>query len=687
MRDERRFDTAVRTLAGVVVAALVVTTWAAADTAHAAPRRADLVTSGTSTAATVVAGERLRVGASVRNSGRRSTGRQTSVRFLLSRDKRAGGNDRLLGTASVRKLAPRGKVTVRRTLPVAAKVPLGQYYVLACADSSRRVRESRESNNCGASRSRVRVTAPRDPGAMFPQTPKPLNVTYSTQEAGAVTRSVYPFGTATLTTTGDDGTLYELSIPPMAVRGNVEVTMTPIESIQGYPYRSLVGAVELQPHGLALREAATLRITPPAGTDLSGRVGFKFGGHGEDFHRFPVTPSGALTMSLLEFSTPGVGTATDAQLRTVDARVPAATLAQAQAALAESFTPATQQAVLDAYRNDVIRRGLKNGLSNDRDARKVIHDVLSTDRNAKLFGLENPITQSDWDGLKAVMLAWVERLHRQCERDHLLKAIQWVISAARDLEFFGMKAEADAAFERAIRCARFEVGLVSTATRTESWPDNASHEYAHELDASWKLRATDFDLGLSGNALAGSGRLVYDEFEYDRQREWTSPGSSTCPRRVERTVADGTVAGDAHAVVFLDVNSYVSGEAFVYDQMPSRLTIQFGRTESPDGSMVPGVRPSEWYQTTITAGCSGTPGRANLEGWNQTMSSAHNAGGSGPEVNGGGVVYDFGPFHQDGALMMRHEWDDRTGNLCLVPDASCIQTANTRVWLTHTPGG
>jgi plastocyanin len=65
----------------------------------------------------------------------------------------------LLGRAATPTLR-RASAMVMPTLRIPARVAAARYFVLACADDLRAVREANETNNCTSSTTRVRVTVP-----------------------------------------------------------------------------------------------------------------------------------------------------------------------------------------------------------------------------------------------------------------------------------------------------------------------------------------------------------------------------------------------------------------------------------------------------------------------------------------------------------------------------------------------
>ena len=142
-------------LVSVVATAAALLSVTPAASARPAPRPDLTVTTVTAPAA-VRQGGTLAVTTVVRNAGR-APARSSAVRFVLSRDARLGNDRSLRATRSVPRLraARTSRATTRITVP--ATIPVGAWYVIACADGGRRVRESKESNNCRAGR-RVSVT-------------------------------------------------------------------------------------------------------------------------------------------------------------------------------------------------------------------------------------------------------------------------------------------------------------------------------------------------------------------------------------------------------------------------------------------------------------------------------------------------------------------------------------------------
>ena len=108
------------------------------------------------------------------------------------------------------------------------------------------------------------------------------------------------------------GVTYTLSIPAGAVKVPTSITMTPVTAIDSLGLSRLVGAVDLQPQGLVLGKAATLRIAvshaPGAG---EGLVGFNYEGDADSLAPLlTVDSSAAIVLSIRHFSGAGAAYAT-----------------------------------------------------------------------------------------------------------------------------------------------------------------------------------------------------------------------------------------------------------------------------------------------------------------------------------------------------------------------------------------
>jgi hypothetical protein len=152
----------VRRTAGLLAVGATLAASAVAATsgpsAVAAEQQPDLVVAKVGTPPmTVQHGTRFGLGAGVANRGD-SAAPPTQLRFYLSKDRTRGTDDVLGGKVAVKRLAPGRTTTVSGSVSVPWEAR-GKYWVLACADSNKSVRETKEANNCRISKSQVEVDA------------------------------------------------------------------------------------------------------------------------------------------------------------------------------------------------------------------------------------------------------------------------------------------------------------------------------------------------------------------------------------------------------------------------------------------------------------------------------------------------------------------------------------------------
>ena len=147
-------------LATVVALVLVVSGLAISPQAAATTRRADLTVAAVSPSVSQVRQTaKLATRVKVRNTGKAKA--PASVTSLsLSPDAKPGHDRKLKPTWATPALAPGRVASGKVVANVPATVAPGTYYVIACADGLRKVRESQEGNNCKVSRATVEVLGP-----------------------------------------------------------------------------------------------------------------------------------------------------------------------------------------------------------------------------------------------------------------------------------------------------------------------------------------------------------------------------------------------------------------------------------------------------------------------------------------------------------------------------------------------
>jgi len=151
-------------------------------------------------------------------------------------------------------------------------------------------------------------------------------ITVETDPARAASVAISAAAGGSVSTTGADGTVYTLEIPPNSLLNDETVRMTPARSTGSFPFAGgLVAGVDLQPSGVALFEGARLSIHTPASIPRSEETPVAWNGSGEDFFLFPPRPAaGDLQMTLYHLGGYGLTRGTEAERQAQLAREPVA---------------------------------------------------------------------------------------------------------------------------------------------------------------------------------------------------------------------------------------------------------------------------------------------------------------------------------------------------------------------------
>ena len=551
----------------------------------------------TDTTATVTAG---RAGRSV-------------TRFHLSRDRAWSRTDPRLGSRRVRELRGNSRQRATTTLTVPSTTAAREWYVVACADATRKVRESREGNNCRATSDPVTVTAPTA-GTDFPLDPDPITVGSTLETGRAVSQWVNPHETNTLTATGSDGTTYTLTIPPGALLGPATIRMTPVATVSDLPLSGgLTAGVQLEPHGLALYAPVELEIDSPELGALSAQTPFLFHEDGEDFHLYPPAMPEAgddadtVRMSLTHFSTPGVGLATPSDRAGVAQHPPVRTQAQAEQAVSSLLAAerASQQAgnppnpdamqqvvrVLESYYDQSVRPRLAAAESStditEAEAALLVSEALSLARQLSLLGQEdNPRVAEIMERIERIARAVMNAAWNDC-LDHDLSTIEVLFRAARISALFGY-AWQEEAMDKLRGCVRFEVRFEQTTSSTGSFSgtlQSGSH------DEQFRMTSTVVVPFLDMNARAPLTHAAFSSFSsqtiHDADPDCTSTtqGTATTPGELLAT-----------AVPVVDPN-VVESQAGAPPRQPGIMT----------SVTVPGTaQPKQTYLRTACDGSTST---------------------------------------------------------------------------------
>jgi hypothetical protein len=102
-------------------------------------------------------GNKFDVNVEVKNRGNISAGK-SATRYYLSKNKRKENKDILLsGIGNIKELKNGENYNRKIKVRIPKKTRAGKYYVIACADDRKKVRESDETNNCKLVKRRIKV--------------------------------------------------------------------------------------------------------------------------------------------------------------------------------------------------------------------------------------------------------------------------------------------------------------------------------------------------------------------------------------------------------------------------------------------------------------------------------------------------------------------------------------------------
>lgn len=378
------------------------------------------------------------------------------------------------------------------------------------------------------------------PGSDTFPPPNPQQVVPSLDTARAVSQEVTRDEGVTLEAVGADGTTYTLELPAGSVDLATTVTMTPVASLSGSPYDGAVHAVQLEPEGLHLPDAATLTIQPATPLPAGNVSGHAWRGTGEDFHRYPGTPDGVrVVFHLGHFSGYGAAQATAEQVAAIDARPPLDTEARYHQAVAKVLEdsrraggPSDINALVDvqirAY-DDLVRPALQAGQDSDVAAELAIPLYFAWVRNAALLGLDTPeLAQRADEGLELALTALVNaytRAHQRC-LEHDLLAVLDMLSHLRSLSTLGAEDRVDAGLVDA--CARLELDLESTVFAGGDGREPGFGVHVHT--ANMEVEFVGIPMSLGGDGRFFGYEVVLPTFT---SLSWTYPGCSVYAERPE----------------------------------------------------------------------------------------------------------------------------------------------------------
>ena len=610
--------------------------------ADAAVRRPDLVVPALTAPAEVRVGATLQVSVTTKNVGR-SRAAASVTKVYLSADASVGG-DIAVATVQVPRLRPGRTYVARPTLRIPASAAVRSYRVIACADTRKLVRESRERNNCRVADRAVRVTAPPPEVPDFPLDPDPITVDPTSDDARAVSKTVNPTENTTIKATGADGTTYTLVIPAGALVGPETITLTPLAKVDDLPLSGgLEAGVQLEPHGLVLLKQARLTIDAGSLGPIAQQTPFYFHEGGEDFHLYPnlVPQSGddasVVRLPIDHFSSAGVGLATPSDRDGVASHPTERDQGQIAGQIAEILRAAREadpngdvgipaqagaqiEALLNSYYDGAIKPRLVAAEANPRDtgaAFASIDDALAWLHTIQLLLYPDgdldatPRMTDAFNRVLRVFTAVYNDAWKRCSQEHELEMLPLLLRIARQAQVLGIS-WGGAAEQRFKDCSRFELRFDSTVTFDGTWPLGGEELYnvPHIGHGTWRAQAKTIN-SLGGNSGTDQVSLPLTTAQYHDEYTYQRSDHTTCHGYSDQT---GSIPGTLRTTVLPSFN-------------PNP------REVPPDGTWTPTpvdvliqVNPSGVIDKRRTVDCGGSDYTNDLTSeWLVTLRSFHPA--------------------------------------------------------------
>jgi hypothetical protein len=451
--------------------------------------------------------------------------------------------------------------------------------------------------------------------ALDPDT-EPVTVTTTVDQSRAASALIGPAG-GTLTATGADGSRYVLEVPEDALVFETEITMTPIQSMDGLPLENgLAAGVQLEPEGTSFYDFVTLTIEPGEGIPVEQQLPIGSSGETGAVH-IPLIDSDrdAIRLLLVHFSSAGVSKGYLADLGPVrqrlggDAEARLRSLAAQEMARArqagEDPDAATMAALDKQFRDQVLKPRLAAAGESCAAGQLATKTILEYGRQSDLMGLGYDWEQDLSEVAPKAARVCVREEYELCRDEHIVhRMIPVLLNLQRQNQLMGGGAEMDKVIaegeDLTRKCLTFELEFESTA-RMESG------DVYNESEVESKVEIT-YEAGSMPPELTGSSALVNLNYEIS---EPDGPCSTT-----------GNRGGGTFEVSDLYWRVTTSGSE---DQLGEVTDILL--------TYAPGITTE-----TITANCNGmsftTPPAAI---WSNTYMGVHQGeigGSGGQEVSG-----------------------------------------------------
>lgn len=373
---------------------------------------------------------------------------------------------------------------------------------------------------------------------------KPVDLTLSFDPASGDAKVITPRG-GSVSTTGADGTVYQLQVPEGALLSDERISLIPVASVKKLPLKGgSIAAVHLKPEGLRLLKPATLRIRARTEVPVAEQVAFAYLGNGKDAHLYPLTRDRTrIELPIFHFSGYGFGRASSNDPGRIALQYAADKEARLASKLAEAINkerakpegePSAEAEILvqylAQYYKEVVRPLMKIAETDEQMAECAIQRALSWERQLQVLGLvkdddpghpnpgspelERLRTEASVSGQKIAenyRQKLGKRFIKQCREEHDVFATSNYVYAALALErqsallgtasddassVQGMLAGRDPVFEELLKCLSFELEFRSVFETKTADGDVRQHYHVHAQVPITKMPITAEGFGL-----------------------------------------------------------------------------------------------------------------------------------------------------------------------------------------------
>lgn len=353
----------------------------------------------------------------------------------------------------------------------------------------------------------------------------PLSVVYTLETASRVVMDM-PLSGGTLSTTAEDGTEFELTVPGDALISPETISMTPVKLTEQPFGDGPVWGVQLLPDGLAFNQPVKLVITPVASEIPPVEQQLPFGWSGENNEVILASPDSKdskLSLLLLHFSSYAYATAksgVSASLAGVRVRIGGSAEARLQSAAAELLMKDRQAALLGSaemgmvswpelerllaeYNEEVVKVRIAAAASSCAAGRLALETLLLFERQNELLGMKVTASTTLSQLMLTVSDVCLEEEWLLCRDEHIVQRIIPVyLGMERQWELLGGQMSGAAWQAKALdyisKCHKFRLEVTSEGSSvSDQWIFN------EDVDGDISLAAT----GL-GSPIMGTGSLL-----------------------------------------------------------------------------------------------------------------------------------------------------------------------------------